>query len=275
MRRVWLAGLLLLCLAACGAPAPLIPTPTPWSPATTPQIVQVACPESLAPVLMSLAAAYQRDVPTVKITVIQRANMLAYQALQQGDADIAILNWLPTSPPPTLWSRPFAHDGLAIVVNLQNGLPGLTMEQLRQLFQGQTENWESWGGLPGAPQIISREEVAGPQQFFQHRVMRDVRVTLTALLAPNSESVLTLIQEDVLAVGYISAAWLRADVRALAIGGIPPADEAIAADLYPLTYDLYLATLGDPSGASREFIQWVLDEQGQGIVVAHGLQGKR
>lgn len=223
---------------------------------------------------MSLAATYQRDVPTVKITVTQRANRLAHTAIQQGDADIAILNWRPIPSTPILWTTPFARAGLAIVVNPQNGLPGLTLEQLRQLFQGQIENWESWGGLPGTPQIVSREEAAGTYQFLQRAVMRDARVTLTALLAPNSESVLTLVQENVLAVGYISAAQLTEEVRALAIEGVPPADETIAAKLYPLTYDLYLATWDEPHGASRDFIQWILSPSGQGIIVAHGLQAK-
>ena len=273
MKRLWLIWVFLL--AACSAPTHLITTPTPLPPATTPQIIHIACPEDLVPLMMSLAASYQRDVPDVKITVMSRANMLAYDALQQGDADIAVFNWLPTNVPTTLWSTPFARDGLAIIVNPQNGLPGLTMEQLRQLFQGQTENWESWGGLPGAPQIVSREEAAGMHQFFQRSVMRDVRVTLTALLAPDCESMLTLIKEDSLAVGYVSAAWLNDGVRALAIDGIPPSAETIAARVYPLTYDVHLAMWHEPQGASRDFIQWVLDSQGQGLVVAHGLQSSQ
>jgi len=269
MKR-WGLGLLLL-LTACRSAAQPLATPTP-APVLTPQVLEIACSETLEPPLMALAAAYQRENPAVQLVVIARADTLALDALEQGDADLIALTWTPTPWPETLWRTPFARDGLAIVVHPQNGLPGLTLEQLRQLFQGQVENWESWGGLPGVPQLGSREEAAGEFQFFQRNVMRESRVALTALLAPTSDAVLELVGGDPLAVGYMSAARLDRQVRALAIEGVPPAKETIMAEVYPLTYTLYLVTHGEPEGAARDFIQWVLSATGQDIVTAQGLR---
>lgn len=236
----------------------------------TPQIVQIACPENLAPLLMALASAYQRVEAAVQIVVVERADTLALHALTQGDADIAALAWLPATAPEDVWRVPFARDGLAVIVNPRNGLPGLTVDQLRQLFRGRIEDWEPWGGLPGAPQIISREEASGDFAFFQARVMGDARVTLTALLAPTSLAARDSVGQEPLAVGYLSTAWLEGQVRALTIEGIPPAYETIAAGLYPLTRDLFLATSGEPQGMARAFIQWTLTPPGQTIVAAHG-----
>lgn len=268
MRR-WGVGLLLLLTACRSATLPLA-TPTP-APVVTPQVLEIACSETLEPTLMALAAAYQRENPAVQPVVIARADTLALDALEQADADLIALTWTPTQWPETLWRAPFARDGLAIVVHPQNGLPGLTLEQLRQLFQGQVENWDSWGGLPGVPQLVSREEAAGEFQFFQRGVMRESRVALTALLAPTSNAVLELVGGDPLAVGYISAAHINSDVRALAIEGVPPTKETLMAEVYPLTYTLYLATRGEPEGAARDFIQWVLSAKGQGLVTTQGL----
>lgn len=267
MRR-WGWGLLLL-LTACGSTPRPPATPT-LAPVGTPQVLQIACPETLAPTLMALAAAYQQEAPGAQLVVIPRADTLALDALEQGDVDLIALTWTPPQWPAALWRAPFARDGLAIVVHPQNGLPGLTLEQLRQLFQGQVENWDSWGGLPGVPQPVSREEAAGEFQLFQRGVMRESRVTLTALLAPTGDAVLELVGGDPLAVGYISAARLNQSVRALAIESVPPTKETIMAEVYPLTYKLYLATRGEPEGATRDFIQWVLNAQGQGIVTVQG-----
>ncbi len=269
MRR-WLPMLLtLLCIVTgCTVPVALVPTPTPLPAPVTPQLIQIACPENLTPLVMALASAYQREEAGVQIVVVERADTLAYQALVNGDVDVAALTWLPTTIAADVWRVPFARDGLAVVVNTRNGLPGLTQDQLRQLFRGRVEDWEPWGGLPGAPQIISREEAAGDYNFFQAQVMRDARVTLTALLAPTSDAVRDVVGSDPLAVGYMSTAWLDGDVRALTIEGVPPANEAIAAGLYPLSRDLFLATVGEPQGMARTFIQWMLGPQGQNIVAA-------
>ncbi len=268
MKRWWL-GLLLL-LTACRSATQPLATPTP-APVVTPQVLEIACSEMLEPTLLALAAAYQRENPAVQPVVIPRADTLALNALEQADADLIALTWAPPQWPEPLWRTPFARDGLAIAVHPQNGLPGLTLEQLRQLFQGQVENWDNWGGLPGVPQIVSREEASGEFQRFQRGVMRESRVTLTALLAPTSDAVLELVGSDPLTVGYVSAARLNSSVRALAIEGVPPTKETIMAEIYPLTYALYLATQGEPTGATRDFIQWALSAPGQRVVTAQGL----
>ncbi len=217
---------------------------------------------------MALGAAYRREEADVQVVVIERADPLAYQALTNGDVNIAALTWLPTVVTDTLWSAPFARDGLAVVVNPRNGLPGLTLEQLRLLFGGRVEDWANWGGLPGAPQLISREDASGDFNFFQAQVMRDSRVALTALLAPTSAAMRELVAGEPLAVGYLSTAWLDESVRALTVEGIPPANETIAAGLYPLSRDLLLITIGEPQDATRHFVQWVRAPQGQRIVAA-------
>ncbi len=220
--------------------------------------------------LMALGAAYQREELAAQIVVVERADELALHTLTNGDADIAALTWLPATAPENMWRAIFARDGLAVIVNTGNGLPGLTLEQLRQLFGGRVEDWAPWGGLPGSPQIISREEASGDFDFFQARVMRDARVTLTALLAPTSLAARDSVDQEPLAVGYLSTAWLDGQVRALAIEGVPPAPETIAAGLYPLSRELSLVTMGEPQGMTRAFIQWTLTPPGQSIVAAQG-----
>jgi len=264
----WSLALLSLILVACGTPqVALIPTPTVSLPQGTPELVHLVCPESVEPLARGLISAYQRANPAVQVMLVQRADLLAWGMLERVEVDAAILTMpLPDARPDGTWHAVFARDGLAVIVNPQNGVPGLTLAQLRELFMGRTEDWEPLGGFPGLPQLASREDASGDHIFFQNVVMEDFPVTLTAFLMPNTTAVLDFVAQEPLGVGYLSSARVDDRVRALAIEEIPPADALLTPDLYPLTRDLLLVTMDVPEGATRDFLQWVLSAQGQAVV---------
>ncbi|MBN1877205.1 MAG: substrate-binding domain-containing protein [Anaerolineae bacterium] len=273
-RSVWLVCLLFWVLwsaVACEAVERIVPTPTPLAMTVTPQVLRVVTAESIAPALQVLASTYQRYHPTAQVSLLMRADTLALDALHDGYVEVAAVTWLPATTPAELWEKPFARDGLAVIVHPQNGLPGLTLEQLQTLFQGQLEDWASWGGLPGTPVVISRETEAGEYALFQSYVMHDARVTLTALLAPSSEAMIQLVSSTPMAVGYVSTTRVDGQVRSLAVAGVPPTPETLAAALYPLTRDLFLVTRGEPQGEARAFIQWILGPEGQEVLTAQRL----
>ncbi len=272
MKR-WGWILLLLGLVACQGsltPAPL-PTTTPLPAESEPQTLRIICPETIHTLMLTLATAYRQQDPTTDIIVIERDDQLIPAALDQKAAEIGATLWIPTSVPTNTWTQPFANEALAVVVNPQNGLPGITLDQLRQLYQGRVEDWAPWGGLPGNPQLISREEEAGEYGWFQEQVMGDGRVALIALLAPTSESVLSLVAEEPLAVGYVTTGRLDGRVRVLAIESVPPTAQTLAAGLYPLTHPVSFISIGEPHGAARPFIQWVLSPAGQTVIEQQGL----
>ncbi len=264
---IWLClGFLLV---GCAAPV-LVPTPTVAPPSGPPQQVRIVAPENLEPLLRALVAAYQRDYPNVQVTVLRRADPLALEMLQNREVDLAGLTWLPEDLPSEVWVQPLARDGLAIIVNVQNGVPGLTMEQLRTLFQGRAEDWSPWGGLPGTPQLVTREDASGDTLLLRQRVMGDFPIALTALLAPTSQALLDAVANDPLAVGYVSTARLNGRWRALALDGIPPAMEMLASELYPLTRDIVLVAPAEPEDAVGDFAHWVAGERARTIVQQQG-----
>jgi phosphate transport system substrate-binding protein len=236
----------------------------------TPVEIQLVTAEPIAPLMRALISAYQRAQPHVQVLLLVRAETLAWQTLERGDVDIAAVTEARPTASDDVWQTAFAQDGLAVVVNPQNGLPGVTTAQLRDLFQGRVDDWTGWGGVPGTPELISREAASGDYRLFQQQVMGDLPVSLTALVAPNTESVLTLVGEDPLAVGYLSAARLDPQVRALAIEGVPPSQETIGSGLYPLSRDLLLVTAETPEAEVRDFVQWIVNGEGQTVIRQQG-----
>ncbi len=273
LRPFYLSVILLsLLVVGCGAPS-LIPTPTPLPPLDPPATLRLAYPESAEPLARALTSAYQRAQPTVRVELLRRADRLAWELLAQGEADLALVGWQPATLPGDFWSLPFARDGLAVVVHPQNGIPGVSVGQLRELFQGRVEDWEAWGGLPGAPEVVSRETASGEFQVFQARIMGDFTVALTALLAPGTEAVLSRVADQQLAVGYVSTAWLDERVRPLAVDGVPPTSATLAANSYPLARDWRLVVLGaEPEAGARDFAQWLQGREAQQIITAQGWQ---
>ena len=266
-RWIWL--LIGALLVGCAAPT-VVPTPAAVPTGAPVQQVRIAAPENLEPLLRALAAAYQRENPTVEISVIKRADALAWEALHDGEVDLVGVTWTPEDLPLGTWLKPLARDGVAVVVNPQNGIPGLTLEQARLLFQGRAEDWAPWGGLPGAPQVVTREDASGDTLLFQRQVMGDFPMALTALLAPTSEVLLDVVSTESLAVGYVSTSRLSERVRALALEGVPPVPEMLAAGLYPLTRDCVLAASGEPQAAAGEFVRWLEGERASAIIQQQG-----
>ena len=274
VKLVIITALLLLLgglISACDMqPVGLVPTLTPYPTVSEVVALDVVCADYLTPAVRVLAASYQRQNPNVIITAVQRADTLGYPLLLEGDVDLAILTWMPDSRSDDIWLQPLAYDGLVIIVHPQNGVPGLSQAQVQKLFQGQVENWEAWGGLPGVPQLISRESASGEFLYLQNHVMRDVRASLNASLATESTIMLQYVGNDPLAVGYISSSWLTQGVRAVPIEGVPPSLETIGARIYPLTRLIYVVTNGEPVEPMRGFVQWMLGNEGQSLLEDQG-----
>jgi len=259
-----------LSLMACGAADSTVVLPG-TDEAREPVALHVVCSEGIAPAIQAAAAAYGQNHPEVDITLLVRADTLAWQALQTGDAEVAVLTWLPEALGNDTWVRILSRDGLAIVVHPRNQISSLTVTQLQDLFQGRVEDWAAWGGPPGPPMVVSREAASGEASFFQAWVMRDARTTLTAVLAPSTDAVLQYVAGDLHAVGYVSTARLDGRVRAVPINGVSVDETALQTGQYPLVRTHFVLTLREPVEPARSFVQWLLEAPGQTVLSAWSL----
>jgi len=57
------------------------------------------------------------------------------------------------------------------------------------------------------------------------------------------------------------------DVRAVAIDGVEPSEEAVVAGTYPVQRTLHFFTLGEPQGAAAQYIEYVLSPAVQDVIV--------
>ncbi len=168
-----------------------------------------------------------------------------------------------------------ARDGIAIIVNPNNGIGELSMDQLKKIYTGATTNWSQVGGADGKIQLLSRETSSGTYVFFQEHVLKKEDFAPETLLMPATSSIIQSASTDAMAIGYVGlgyAAEAGDKVKVLAVKAddaapaIQPSDETVQSGTYSIARPLYLYTNGAPSGAVADFMAFCLGEQGQAIV---------
>jgi phosphate transport system substrate-binding protein len=163
-----------------------------------------------------------------------------------------------------------AYDGVTAVVNPANPVSKLTFDQLRGIYNGSISNWKEVGGEDKPIAVISRDSSSGTYKDFQKDVMLGDEYRPDALTQPATGGVVGEVSQNPNAIGYIGFAYLDNSIKALSLdkgnGSITPTAESILSGAYPLSRALYFYTNGEPSGPTKEFIDFVLSEKGQNLV---------
>jgi phosphate transport system substrate-binding protein len=187
---------------------------------------------------------------------------------------------------------PVAIDVLAVYVNKDNPVEGLTIAQVDAIFSatrkcGGDKDITRWGevGLSGAWAnrdftIYSRNAVSGTYGYFKDEALCKGDFKSTILEQPGSASVVQGVSESINGIGYSGIGYITSGVRAVPLtkkAGQPyvNADAAHALDgSYPLSRVLYIYINKHPNrpldALQREFVKLILSKQGQQTVVRDG-----
>ncbi len=162
-------------------------------------------------------------------------------------------------------------DGIAVVVNPENPVSQLTFTQLKAIYDGNVSNWKDVGGEDRQITVISRDSSSGTYEYFKEEILVESEYRQDALVQPATGAIVQEIAQNKGAIGYIGYAYLDTSTKALALDGgegvfVPATEEKILNGEYPLARQLYYYTNGEPQGLAKEFIDYVMSEEGQAIV---------
>ena len=223
---------------------------------------------SMTPLLEDLATGFVAVHPGVEVQVLGGGSEVGLAERQAGSAELAAVSWLAPEGASQLGPQPHAValDALVLIVHPANRTSSLTFLQARALFRGEVLDWTSYGGPEAEPVIVSREEGSGSRKAFEEVVMGGDRVTLNALVLPNSAAVVEYVAIHPNAVGYVSSIYVNDRVKALAIEGVFPSYEHLRSGAYPIIRTLYLVTPSTEGAAAAAFRSYVVGVEGQAIV---------
>jgi phosphate transport system substrate-binding protein len=163
-----------------------------------------------------------------------------------------------------------ARDAIAVVFNPVNDIDGLTLEQIKAIYTGEFSNWSQVGGSDQEIVVISRDSASGTFEAFNELALNKERLRPDALLQASNAAVATSVANTPGAIGYVGLGYVTAKIKAIEVNGIIPSKETVNSDTYPLARPLFMYTDGEPTGAVKEFMDFVMSEEGQKLVEENG-----
>ena len=155
----------------------------------------------------------------------------------------------------------------------------ITLEQLTELYAegGKVTRWSELGvTIPGVKDDtivrVSRQSSSGTYEFFREHALGNRDFRLGSRDLNGSKEVVELVGTTPTAIGYSGMGYATAAVKMLKVApkaGAPAVAPTIAAvhdKSYPLARSLHVYTLGEPQGAVKAYIDWILSPAGQKVV---------
>ena len=175
------------------------------------------------------------------------------------------------------------HDALAVYVHLDNPVGEFTLEQLAGIYgaSGTIARWSQLGiQVPGCESDeivrVSRQNNSGTFAYFREAVLGNNDFKLGSHDMHGSKDVVHLVSQTPCAIGYSGMAYATPEVRMPCVMGgndapcVAPSIESALDGSYPIARPLLMYTSGDPAGAVREYLDWVLGQAGQCIMLELG-----
>lgn len=244
---------------------------------------------------------FSRQYPAVKIQVEGKGSSTAPPALIANTAQLAPMSREMKGTEIDAFEKKFGYkptqvrvavDALAVFVNKDNPIMGLTLQQVdaifsRSLRRGASDILKTWGdvGLSGewakVPiSLYGRNSASGTYGFFKEAVIQEGDFLDRVKEQPGSASVVQGVATDRTSIGYSGIGYMTSSVRALPLddgsgnGFVEPSPESVYSGEYALARFLYVYINKAPGqkidSLTLEFLSLVLSRQGQEIVVKDG-----
>jgi len=187
---------------------------------------------------------------------------------------------------------PVAIDALAVYVNKENPIKGLTMPQVDAIFsstnkcgyQGKISKWGD-AGMSGSwtddnIQLYGRNSISGTYGFFRKKALCKGQYKTAVSEQAGSAAVVEKISTEINSIGYSGIGYKTSGVRVVPLSEdankpyITASVESAISGKYPLARFLYIYVNKKPGQAlpalEKEFLKLVLSQQGQQSVTRDG-----
>ena len=166
-----------------------------------------------------------------------------------------------------------AIDGIAVVVDGENTVSGLTKQQLTDIYTGKVKNWSEVGGKDSVIIVVGREAGSGTRGAFEELLeIEDMCAYGNEL--DSTGAVMAKVASTPGAIGYVSLDVVDDSVIALPLEGVEVTEENIKAGTYFLSRPFIMATKGEIAQQNAQvqaFFTWLQSEEGQEIIESVGL----
>ena len=254
-------------------------------------LIQNKGSDTLVNVAQAWAEVYKEVDPSVAIAVTGGGSGTGISALINGTVDLANssrrMKERELSMAREKGVDPLEHvvgyDALAVYLHADNPVTELSIGQLAEIYgeNGRMRSWSDLGvEMPGCPSDeivrVSRQNNSGTYFYFKEAVLGEGRdYELGSRDMHGSKDVVDLVEKTPCAIGYSGLAYATEHVEMPCIRAdddecIAPSVETASDGSYPISRPLFMYTAGEPTGAAKQYLDWILSDAGQCIIYAKG-----
>jgi phosphate transport system substrate-binding protein len=256
--------------------------------------------DTLANLMTLWAEEYKRLYPNVNIQIQAAGSSTAPPALTEGTSNLGPMSRKMKSKELQKFEDKYGYkptrirvalDALAVFVNKDNPIKGMTIPQIDGVFSSThkcgDKDITTWGqlGLTGAwanrkIQLFGRNSVSGTYGYFKHHALCKGDYKPTVNEQPGSASVVQSVTASLNGIGYSGIGYTTTGVRAVPLAKkagqpfVAATNDNALAGKYPLARFLYIYVNKKPnkplSPLENEFIKMVLSKSGQQVVIKDG-----
>ncbi len=235
---------------------------------------------ALQPLIQDAATAYMSECAGATITVNGGGSgtglsQVAQGAVQIGESDVLASTKLATPDANKLVDHVVARQGWIVVTNKDvTGITNLTTQQNIDIWTGKDTNWNQVGG-PDMPIIlIFRPQSSGTRASFKALVLGGATEATggQTLTEDSNGAVTTAVTKTNGAVSVIGFAYYNDPankplLNGLQLDGIDATIANVGSGTYKLAADGNLYTLGQPSGLTAAFLDFMMGPEVQGTII--------
>jgi phosphate transport system substrate-binding protein len=256
--------------------------------------------DTLANMMTFWAEEFKENYPNINIQIQAAGSSTAPPALTEGTSQFGPMSRAMKSKEIESFEKRYGYkptavrvaiDALAVFVNKDNPIEGLSIKQVDAIFSatlkcGNDSDVTRWSdvGLTGNwadkdIQLFGRNSVSGTYGYFKDNALCKGDFKNSVNEQPGSASVVQSVASSLNSIGYSGIGYKVAGVKAVALskkGGplVEATLENAISGAYPLSRFLYVYVNKHPnkplSPLQAEFLKMVLSQQGQAIVEKDG-----
>ena len=220
---------------------------------------------ALLPLLKPAQEAFQDKYKDVTVNVAGGGSFTGMNQVAEGSVDIgdSDVNLPDEYKDKGLVDHKVVVEPFVFIVDKANKVDNLTKNQVIGILTGKITNWKEVGGDDQKITLIHRAKSSGSRATVSDVVLKGANFTDDAVIQDSNGAVRAAIASTPGAIGYVDAPYADDSVKVLKFDGVEYSSQNIIDGKYPIYGYGHMYTKGEPTGAVKAFIDYILSDEFQ------------